>query len=111
MIVMAASLSLNSVSAKVMNTRQIQIRAQTGSKDTRSMLPVQAWSENQTVYVTFLDMPNTATVTIVSTTGSYCRTEAYQSPETVSLTVGEAGTFEIEISYESKVYVGKFELE
>lgn len=41
------------LSARVTDTRDIELRAKTGNKELRSLLPVRAWMDNRVVYVSF----------------------------------------------------------
>lgn len=100
------------VFAKVADTRDIELRAKTGNRELRSLPPVRAWIDNQTVYVSFLDLPSTATVVITNTENSETQTMSFSFPQTVSIPISqESGEeYEIQISYDSKSFVGNFEL-
>lgn len=41
------------LSAKVTDTRDIELRTKAGNKELRSLLPVRAWLNNRVVYVSF----------------------------------------------------------
>lgn len=97
------------VSAKVTDSREIELRAKIRQKDPRSISPVRAWIDNQTVYVSFLDLPSTATVVItnVETGGSVTKSLSFQKMLSVSLE--EKGKYRIDINYDSEFFEGNFE--
>lgn len=99
------------VFAKVTNSRDIEIRAkkETGGEP-RSLVPVQAWVDENTVHVSLIEHSDAVTVTIASVDGRFFVKEIYQSPQTISIPIEEIGEFQIEISYGEKVFVGDFEL-
>ena len=76
------------------------------------MPPVRAWIDNQTVYVLFLDLPSTATVVITNTENSEIQTMSFSFPQTVSILMSQesSGGYEIEISYEEKIFTGEFKM-
>ena len=112
--------------------RAIALRAKTESKEPRSLFPVSAWIDCPTVYVSFIENPDEATVVITNVESgvSFIEnpdeatvvitnvesgesvTESYVTPETVAIPLElSAGSCEIEIYYDDKVFVGEFELE
>lgn len=97
--------------AKIMDSREIEIRAKEKKNDPRSLFPVRVWLDGKTVYVTFYELPSTATVTIIKMQNGNDMTTTYQSPQTISLFLDELGEYEIQISYSSKEFVGNFDLE
>lgn len=100
------------LSAKVTDTRDIELRTKAGNKELRSLPPVRAWIDNQTVYVLFLDLPSTATVVITNTENSEIQTMSFSFPQTVSILMSQesSGGYEIEISYEEKIFTGEFKM-
>ena len=100
------------LSAKVTDTRDIELRTKAGNKEFRSLPPVRAWIDNQTVYVLFLDLPSTATVVITNTENSEIQTMSFSFPQTVSILMSQesSGGYEIEISYEEKIFTGEFKM-
>ncbi|MCD7849947.1 MAG: DUF3244 domain-containing protein [Parabacteroides sp.] len=97
------------VSAKIMNSRDIEIRAKEKKNIPRSILPVRAWVDGKTVCVTFFDLPNTATVRITNMENGEVLTKTYQSPETVSILLLN-GEYEIQITYGQDSFIGYFDL-
>lgn len=97
--------------AKIMDSREIEIRAKEEKNNPRSLFPVRAWVDGNTIYVTFYELPSTATVTIIKMQNGNDMTTTYQSPQTISLFLDELGEYEILISYNSKEFVGNFDLE
>ena len=97
--------------AKVTNSRDIEVRAKekTGGEP-RSLVPVRAWVDENTVYVSLIEHSDAVTVTIASVDGSFFVKKIYQFPQTISIPIEEIGEFQIEISYGEKVFVGDFEL-
>lgn len=74
------------ISAKVADTRDIELRAKTDNgNELRSLLPVRAWLDNRVVCVSFLGLPEEVTVSISDTEGMLVDTYHYQSPQTVSI--------------------------
>lgn len=104
----------SSLSAKVTDTRGIELEAKKrGNEDQRSILPVRAWFDNQTVYVTFADLPVSATIVISGSNGEYV-VESYTAPKTVSIVLTPTTSFtsyEITISYGDKEFSGSFSIE
>lgn len=99
------------LSAKVTDTREIELKTKYGDKELRSLLPVRAWIDNQTVYVSFLDSPETATVIITNVKNGESVTTSFSSSQTVFIPINnENGTYEIQISYEEMVFTGKYKL-
>ena len=97
--------------AKVTNSRDIEIRAKKEKGgEPRSLVPVQAWVDENTVYVSLIEHSDAVTVTIASVDGSFFVKKIYQFPQTISIPIEEIGEFQIEISYGEKVFVGDFEL-
>lgn len=99
------------VFAKVMDSRDIKIRAKTETNIPRSILPVRAYVDGQTVYVSFYELPEEATVTVVASQSGLAIKKVYQSPQAISISVEEVGEFQIEISYGPKAFIGDFVLE
>ena len=99
------------VSAKVTDSRDIELRAKICKNDPCSILPVRAWIDGQMVYVSFWDLPSTATVIITNVESGGSMAMSFLSPERVSIPInGENGTYEILITYEEKVFIGKYKL-
>lgn len=99
------------VLARTMDSRDIEMRAKKGEgSELRSIIPVRAWVDGKTVYVSFLENPEVAQITIVSKDSSFLIEEVYSSPQTISIPLESSGTFQIEIDYEEKAFVGNFVL-
>lgn len=78
---------------------------------TRSVCPVEAWRQGTFVYVSFYSGSVVATVSITNIQNGEVITNVYQSPQTVSIPVyGGSGVYKIEIYYDSKGFIGDFEL-
>ena len=72
---------------------------------------MRAWVDGQMIYVSFWDLPSTATVIITNVESGESITKSFLSPETVSVPINnENGTYEIQISYEEKVFTGEYKL-
>ena len=93
--------------------RRIALRAKTTHGSTpRSLFPVSAWIDCRTVYVSFIENPDEATVVITNVESGESVTESYVTPETVAIPLElSAGSCEIEIYYDDKAFVGEFILE
>ena len=96
--------------AKIMDSREIEIRAKEKKNDPRSLLPVRAWVDEQVVCVSFMEAIEVATVIVTDTKNGEVTTNIYSSPKIVSVPLS-SGMYEIEISYGSKSFVGNFEIE
>ena len=99
------------LSAKVTDTREIELKTKYGDKELRSLPPVRAWIDNQTVYVSFLDSPETATVIITNVKNGESVTTSFSSPQTVFIPVSHKdGVYEITVDYAGKSFIGEFEI-
>ncbi|WP_299363456.1 DUF3244 domain-containing protein [uncultured Parabacteroides sp.] len=97
------------LSAKATDTRDIELRAKTGNKEIRSLLPVRAWLDNRVVYVSFFELPTEVTVSISDAEGNLIEVCQYQSPEMISIPIVKGtGTFKIEIECDSSIFIGEF---
>lgn len=100
------------LSAKVMDTRNIELRTESDTdNELRSLLPVRAWIDGNTVYVSFLGSPAHTDISITSVKGGMCQIEAYSFPKVVTIPVTGTGMFKIEISYDNNLFVGNFKLD
>ena len=105
--------SFNVMSSEMEDTKDIELEAKTKGKDSRSILPVRAWLDNQTVYVSFMDIPSSATVIISDLIGGEQLIENYVSPTTVTIPLiptQNVTPFEIVILCGGYEYSGEFEL-
>ena len=105
--------SFNVMSSEMEDTKDIELEAKTKGKDSRSILPVRAWFDNQTVYVSFMDIPSSATVIISDLIGGEQLIENYVSPTTVTIPLiptQNVTPFEIVILCGGYEYSGEFEL-
>lgn len=92
-------------------TERIIIKESQDQERTRSICPVEAWHQGANVYISFLDRPVIATISITNIQKGQVTTNAYQSPQTVCIPVYSGnGEYQIEVSYDSKSFVGHFEL-
>ena len=96
--------------AKIMDSREIEIRAKEEKNNPRSLFPVRAWVDEQVVCVSFMEAAEVATVIVTNTKNGEIITHIYSSPEIVSVPLS-GGMYEIEISYGSKSFAGNFEIE
>lgn len=95
--------------AKIMDSREIEIRAKEKKNDPRSLFPVRAWIDGQMIFVSFWDLPSTATVIITNVESGESVTKSYVSPQTVSVFLKDKGKYKIEINYDSEIFEGNFE--
>ena len=105
--------SFNAISSEMEDTKDIELKTDTKKKDPRSILPVHAWLDNQTVYVSFTDIPSSATVIISDLIGGEQLIENYVSPTTVAIPLiptQNVTPFEIVILCGGYEYSGEFEL-
>lgn len=96
--------------AKIMDSREIEIRAKEEKNNPRSLFPVRAWVDKHVVCVSFIEVAKVATVIVTNTKNGEVTTNIYSSPEIVSVLLSD-GMYKIEIRYGSKSFVGKFEIE
>ena len=93
------------------STERIIIKESQDQERTRSICPVEAWYQGTNVYISFLDQPVIATISITNILNGDVTTNVYQSPQTILIPVyGGSGEYQIEVSYDSKSFVGHFEL-
>jgi hypothetical protein len=93
------------------STERIIIKESQDQERTRSICPVEAWYQGTNVYISFLDQPVIATISIINILNGEVTTNVYQSPQTILIPVyGGSGEYQIEVSYDSKSFVGHFEL-
>lgn len=99
-----------SVFAKVADTKHIDLVGQTQDERLRSIFPVQAWLDGADVYVSFLDSPVKATVTITDAEGLLVEEVVAFSPQTIQVPISkEGGSYKIEIVYGDVCLYGQFE--
>lgn len=97
--------------AKVADTREILFRAGNDAEDLRSAQPVYGSIDGNTIYLTFLDVSNVPTISIIDQVGNVVSTEIYQSSRTIPILVNQkAGEYKIQISIGGECFVGSFEL-
>lgn len=97
------------LSAKVTDTRDIELRTKTDNgNELRSLPPVRAWIDNQTVYVLFLDLPSIATVVITNVETGGSVTTSFSSQKMLSVSLEEKGKYRIDINYDSEFFEGNF---
>ncbi len=109
-IVCSSFLISEQIYAKTMNTREIKLKANREKEDVRSIPPIYAWQDSQTVYISFYNHPQIVSVTIMDMTGEVIVTNTYQSPLRISILVYTKGKYQIEIHADSKIFTGMFEL-
>jgi hypothetical protein len=106
--------SFNAISSEMGDTKDIELKGEKkGTKDQRTLLPICAWLDNQTVYVSFTDIPSSATVIISDLIGGEQLIENYVSPTTVTIPLiptQNVTPFEIVILCGGYEYSGEFEL-
>lgn len=98
--------------AKAANSKEIELRAETGDRPTRrSVLPVQARFDGTAVFISFYDTPATVSITITDANGEEVLNEMYLSPEGARFDIANgSGSYVIEISYPDITYYGSFTL-
>lgn len=104
-------LTLEQCYAKTTNTREIELRIEAEKKGIRSMFPVNAWLDGQTVYISFYDQPQAVSVIITDMDEDVFVSTTFSYPQVITIPVCKAGKYQIEIHVDSKVYTGVFELE
>lgn len=96
--------------AKVADSRDIRLIAKTQDKDARSVQPVRAYLEGTDVYVSFLDSPVKATVTITDPEGLLVEEVVAFSTQIIQVPISkEGGSYKIEIVYGDVCLYGQFE--
>lgn len=101
-------LTLEQCYAKTTDTRKIELRIKAEKKDVRSIFPVNAWLDGQTVYISFYGQPEIVSVVITDMKGEVVVANTSRSPQTISIPVNKAGKYQIEIHVDSKVFTGAF---
>lgn len=110
-VLMFSFLTSSYLSAKVMDTRDIEFRAANDGEDVRSVLPVYGSIEGNTIRLSFLDISNTVTVSILDQAGGIVSTEVYQASRVLLIPVNQkAGEYKIQVSFGRKSFAGSFEL-
>lgn len=99
--------------SKTTDSREIELRARQADQEAlRSMLPVRACLEENTVVVEFFNAPENVIITIKDAEGSEVITETYSSPELIQLPLTQhAGEYVVEITYGNTTLSGKFSIE
>lgn len=109
-IVCSSFLTPERIYAKTADTQEIELLTETEKNDVRSIYPVHALLDGQTVYILFHDQPETASVAITNMEGEAILANTYPSPQTISIPFYKPGKYQIEIHLGSKVFTGTFEL-
>lgn len=100
------------LSAKVMDTRDIELRTKANNEDLRSLLPVRAWLDNRIVYVSFLGLPEKINISIFDEEGNLIEMYNSQLSQMVSISLeGKYGRFQIEIDCDLDLFIGYFQVE
>lgn len=100
------------LSAKVMDTRDIELRTKANNEDLRSLLPVRAWVDNRIVYVSFLGLPEKINISIFDEEGNLIEVYNSQLSQMVSISLeGKYGRFQIEIDCDLDLFIGYFQVE
>lgn len=102
-----------SIFSKTTDSRDIELRArQSGQEALRSILPVRAWLEGNSIWVEFLSLPGCAVVTIKGKDGSDVITKIYESPKLIQLpSIQQYGEYILEITYGDTILSGYFIIE
>lgn len=97
--------------AKVADSRDIRLIAETQDKDARSVQPVRAWLDGTTLQVSFLNSPASVTIRVTDPQGAIVKEVVVVSPY-VQIPIEEcSGLFRIEIVYTGTHLYGEFEYE
>lgn len=99
--------------AKTQTSRDIHLRAkQAGQEALRSVLPVRAYLDRNTILVEFFESQENVVITIKDTSDKTVITETYDSPELVRLQLTPlSGEYLVEITYDNTCLTGEFTLE
>lgn len=98
--------------AKVADSRDIRLIAETQDKDARSVQPVRAWLDGTTLQVSFLNSPASVTIRVTDPQGAIVKEVVVVSPQYVQIPIEEcSGLFRIEIVYTGTHLYGEFEYE
>ena len=78
----------------------------------RSILPVRAWQEENTIWVEFFNSPESATITVKKSGGNEVFSKAFSSPELIQLPLIQlSGEYVVEITYGDIILSGEFIIE
>lgn len=99
--------------SKIMDSKHIRLEAsRAGAGALRSVIPVSALLEGNTILLNFLNSPENATVTVTDADGYKILEEAYSLPQIVKLQViHKQGNYTLEIVYEDTCLYGEFTIE
>lgn len=99
--------------SKVMDSRHIELQAkQAGSEALRSVIPISALLEGNTILLNFLNSPENVTVTVTDVEGNEIFVETYSSPLSAKFQVTRIpGNYTLEIVYGDICLYGNFIIE
>lgn len=99
--------------SKTSNSRDIHLRARDADQEAlRSILPVRATLDENTIQIEFFDSPENVVVKITDATGKEILTSAYSSPRLVQLQVNQdVNDYVMEIIYDETCLYGEFVIE
>ena len=91
--------------SKTADSRDIELRARQSDQEAlRSILPVRAWQEENTIWVEFFNSPESATITVKKSGGNEVFSKTFSSPEL-------SGEYVVEITYGDIILSGEFIIE
>lgn len=99
--------------SKVLDTRDIYLKAKKANNGAlRTITPVKAFLEGNTVFIKFLDSPDNVIITMKDSQGSEIATEVYKSPQFIQFqTLQLSGSYTLEITYADTCLYGDFVIE
>lgn len=99
--------------SKIMDSRDIHLKARKADKDVlRSVIPVRSSLEGNTILINFFNAPRNVTVTVLDAEGNKVFIEAYSSPQIVKLqALYVSGSYTLEVAYEDTCLYGDFAIE
>ena len=99
--------------SKTADSRDIELRARQSDQEAlRSVLPVRAWQEENTIWVEFFNSPESATITVKKSGGNEVFSKTFSSPELIQLPLTQlSGEYVVEITYGDIILSGEFIIE
>lgn len=99
--------------SKTTDSREIDLRAKQSDQEAlRSILPVRAWQEENTIWVEFFNSPESAIITVKKSGGNEVFSKTFSSPELIQLPLIQlSGEYVVEITYGDIILSGEFIIE
>lgn len=99
--------------SKIMDSRDIHLKARKADKDIlRSVIPVRSSLEGNTIVINFFNSPENVTVTVTDAEGNEILSEIYSSPQLVKLeAIQMPGSYTLDIVYGDTSLYGDFVIE